>query len=311
MATSRPVQTLTGLVVIVGFTAASVGAQVIRERSYVLPAPASDALYLTSERAVGRMSLGFRALNADLYWIRTLQYYGGIQRAHREGRRSAEPGPEYESLYPFLDLVTSLDPRFNIAYRFGAIFLSEAPPAGPGRPDLAIRLLNKGLAARPDKWEYMQDIGFVHYWWNHDYEAAAAAFRKASDMPGAPWWLRSLAATTLAQGGNRRSSRIMWTTILQSAEIDWLRSNAVRSLRQLDALDTIDRLQAAIDGARDRGIVATDWASLVKAGVVSAIPIDPAGTPYDLTTDGRVVVAQHSPLFPLPKEPPRSSRSGS
>ena len=34
-------------------------------------------------------------------------------------------------------MATGLDPYFNIAYRFGAIFLSESKPDGPGRPDLA------------------------------------------------------------------------------------------------------------------------------------------------------------------------------
>ena len=49
----------------------------------------------------------------------------------------------------------------------------------------------------------MQDIGFVHYWWHHDYQAAADGSARASEVPGAPWWLRSLAATTLAEGGDR------------------------------------------------------------------------------------------------------------
>ena len=53
------------------------------------------------------------------------------------------------------------------------MFLAEPYPGGPGRPDLAIALLEKGLRERPDKWEYMQDIGFVHYWYDHDYRAAA------------------------------------------------------------------------------------------------------------------------------------------
>ena len=87
---------------------------------------------------------------------------------------------DYTLLYPLLDLTTTLDPHFNIAYRFGSIFLAEAYPGGAGRPDLAIALLEKGLRARPDKWEYMQDIGFVHYWWRHDYQAAAAWFDAAS-----------------------------------------------------------------------------------------------------------------------------------
>jgi tetratricopeptide (TPR) repeat protein len=285
--------------------AAGIAAQRVRDGAYALQEAPQDALYLTSDKAVDRLSLGFRALNADLYWIRALQYYGGIQRAHREGRRSPEPGPEYGSLFPFLDLATSLDPHFGIAYRFGAIFLSEPSPAGPGRTDLAIRLLNKGLAARPDKWEYMQDIGFVHYWWNHDYRAAAEAFQKASEIPGAPWWLRSLAATTLAQGGDRRSSRMMWTVLAQTAEIDWLRNSAARSLMQLDALDAIDSLQKMVAQFRDRAAPPLTWQNLAGAGApLRSVPVDPTGVAYQLTPDGRVVLGAGSTLAPLPKEPP-------
>ena len=57
---------------------------------------------------------------------------------------------DYALLYPLLDITTTLDPLFNIAYRFGAIFLAEAYPAGAGRPDLAIALLEKGIA-RPTR----------------------------------------------------------------------------------------------------------------------------------------------------------------
>jgi len=92
----------------------------------------------------------------------------------------------------------------------------------------------------------MEDIGFVHYWFRHDFGAAAQWFKKAGDVPGAPWWLRSMAATTLAQGGDRRSSRQMWTAIRESAEVDWLRQDAERRLIQLRALDDIDALQARV-----------------------------------------------------------------
>jgi tetratricopeptide (TPR) repeat protein len=305
---SRAQQMVGGVVLIVALMTTAIALQRLRDRVYTLATPSQRALSLTSDRAIGRMSLGFRALNADLYWIRALQYYGGIQQAHREGRRSPEPGPEYSDLFPFLDLATSLDPQFNIAYRFGAIFLSEPAPAGPGRTDLAIRLLNKGLAARPDKWEYMQDIGFVHYWWNHDYRAAAAAFQKASEIPNAPWWLRSLAASTLAQGGDRRSSRIMWTVLAQSAGNDWLRNSAVRSLQQLDALDAIDTLERLVAQYRDRAVTPLTWQNLARAGAaLRGVPTDPSGTPFELTPDGRVHLGSTSPLYPLPKEPPRAA----
>jgi hypothetical protein len=214
---------------------------------------------------------------------------------------------EFTLLYPLLDITTALDPRFNIAYRFGAVFLAEPYPGGPGRPDLAIALLEKGLRERPDKWEYMEDIGFVHYWYVHDFGAAARWFARASEVPGAPWWLRSLAATTLAAGGDRRSSRVMWEAIRQSAEIEWLRQDADRRLAQLRALDEMDQLQGVIDAFVQRtGRLPSGWAELVRARVLRGVPLDPAKTPYETSAEGRVRLSTASKLWPLPEEPQRS-----
>jgi len=291
--------------------AAAAQLQAWRERWYPPANVEADAVYLSSGTAVRRLTGAYNAVAADAYWVRAIQYFGAARRRLAAQRRSAEPPPTqtatpnaYADLYPLLDITTSLDPRFNIAYRFGAVFLAEPYPGGPGRPDLAIKLLEKGLAERPDKWEYMQDIGFVHYWYRHDYKAAAGWFRQAADVPAAPWWLRSLAATTLAQGGDRASSRLMWQAIRETAENDWLRRDAERRLAQLKALDDIDALQKQVDALAARaGAQFTDWAALVRAGVFPRIPTDPTRTPYELTSGGRVRLSSSSPLWPLPDEP--------
>src|SRR6476660_2191398 len=195
-------------------TAASL--QAVREVRYPLPPVTAESLYLTSGKTARRLAVGYTALAADLYWIRAIQYFGGRRMLfeHPAGPHPAAASEkDFELLYPLLDVTTSLDPRFNIAYRFGSIFLAEAPPGGAGRADLAIALLEKGLRERPDKWEYMQDIGFVHYWWRGDYQAAADCFARAAEIEGAPWWLKSLAATTLIEGGDRRTSRTMWEAL--------------------------------------------------------------------------------------------------
>src|ERR1051325_3140808 len=136
----------------------------LRESRYPLRVLDEESLYITSGTSARRLSLGFNALAADLYWIRAIQYYGGLKlRSAGIAANGATSGvrepPDYKLLYPLLDLTTSLDPQFSIAYRFGAIFLAEPVPRGAGRPDLAIALLEKGLKARPAKWEYKQDIG--------------------------------------------------------------------------------------------------------------------------------------------------------
>jgi hypothetical protein len=245
-----------------------------------------------------------------MYWVRAIQYYGGTKRrlaaeaqSHDATVGPAAAGDQYRQLYPMLDVTTSLDPRFNIAYRFGAVFLAEPYPAGPGRPDLAIKLLQKGLRERPDKWEYMQDIGFVHYWYRHDFRAAADWFAKAAGAPGAPWWMKSMAATTLARGGDRKSSRAMWQAIRDSADIDWLRDDAERRLAQLRALDDIDALQPLVDEyRREHGSVPADWIAIARARRWRGVPVDPTGVPYEIH-DGRVALSKRSSLWPLPEEP--------
>jgi len=117
-------------------------------------------------------------------------------------------------------------------------------------------------------------------------------------------WLKPLAATTLAQGGDRRSSRQMWTALRQSAENDWLKREAERRLAQLLALDEIDRLQQAVEAVAQRaGQHPTDWPPLIRAGVIPGVPLDPAGKPYEIGSDGQVRLSRTSPLWPPPEEP--------
>ena len=211
------------------------------------PAPKVDApglLYVRSPAMIKRTVLDYDAIAADLYWIRALQHFGEERLSPPEHRRT------YALLYPLLDLTTTLDPYFSIAYRFGAIYLGEAYPGGPGRPDLAIALLKKGLAAQPDKWQYMMDLGFIYYWHLRDYVSASAVFRQAATLPAAPAWLRPLAAVTLAEGGQREASRTLWKELAQ-AEEPWLRDAAGLRLAQLDAMDVIASFQPAVQAYRD------------------------------------------------------------
>jgi tetratricopeptide (TPR) repeat protein len=272
--------------------ALSVWLQAARDR---VPLAQSDevTIYL-SQRAAGRVVFVHRSLAADLYWIRALQFFGGQTRTAKARQTepfapppmlAAERTVSFDLLYPMLDIATTLDPRFNIAYRFGAIFLSEAYPAGPGRPDQAVALLEKGLKASPERWQYWQDIGFVYYWNVHDYGKASEAFRRGADLAGAPWWMRSLAATMLVKGGDRNTSRLLWRQLYETANNEYARVAALNKLSQLKAIEDIEQLQAALD-----------------RGVLRGLPRDPAGFPY-IINNGRVDLSRDSTLFPLPIEP--------
>ena len=277
--------------------ALSIAVQVVRDRGWQPYEPTTPVLWFQSGPLLKRVALGFDSLLADVYWIRAVVYYGGKRKAGEQNRN-------FELLDPMLTFVTTLDPDFKVAYRFGAIFLTEAYPSGPGRPDRAIALLERGLAANPGAWEYMHDIGFVHYWWLHDYKAAAEWFGRAGQLPGAPTWLPSLAATTLAQGGDRQSSRTLWRQLLQTGEGDWFRRSAQLRLMQLDAMDVLDVLNQASQRFQARvGRPPRTARELIQEAGLRNIPVDPSGVPFFMDGNGRIDVAKTSTLWPLPAEP--------
>jgi len=285
--------------VLVALFAAVIGLQLLQAREQPLGLPAgvsTNLLYVRSPEFLRRASLSFHALVSDIYWIRTVQHYGRT-------KLSTDEHKQYDILYPLLDLTTSLDPYFDVAYKFGAIFLAEEYPAGAGRPDQAIAILRKGLQYQPDKWQLAQEVGFVYYWWLADYDNAATWFNRAADMTKAPTWLRPLAAVTLAQGGARATSRTLWGEIANNADADaWLKSQATWRLNQLDAMDGIDLMERLVQQYRARaGVLPATWADLIRAGLLRGIPADPEGTPLRLdAATGRVSLDPRSKLNPLP-----------
>ena len=277
--------------------AGSVALQAARDQRYAAAADEARLMYLQSPAVADLLALQYDALAADVYWIRAVLHYGGD--------RITDPGTgRYELLAPLLDLTTSLDPLFQIAYRFGAVFLAEPPPGGPGRLDLSERLLRKGMAASPERWQYPHDLGFLYYWQAQDHRVAAEWFQRAASLPGAPAWLSPLAAGMLARGGDRAASRELLKRIMDGAEHEWLRQTAVRWMRQLDALDQMDQLDAMLGRYRlQSGTPPASWDDLIRARWIPGIPLDPAGYPYVLnTTWSTTRLSPASPLNPLPEE---------
>lgn len=272
----------------------AIGTQTAVDGAFDRFSPQDEVRWVRSPEVMRRLSLGFDALAADFYWIRTVQYFGDTKLSKSEKK-------DYSFLYPLLDITTTLDPYFNIAYRFGAILLSEGYPNGPGRPDDAIALLKKGIRESPNKWEYYLDAGFVEYWWRRDTRAAADWFLSGSKLPTAPNWLEPLAASVLAEGGDQVAARVLWTQLAQSAEQEWLRRTARTRLQQLDAEAVIDQLQPVVNSFYDKANrFPTGWEEVIRAGLVRGIPLDPTGIPYTLDpVSGAIDVAKDSTLFPL------------
>jgi len=250
-----------------------------------------EVLYLWSGENVKRLVPGFENIAADVYWLRTVQYFGGQRRFARDKR--------FDLLRPLIEITTTLDPRFEIAYRYGAIFLSEPPPIGAGRPREGIEVLERGAQALPGSWRLRQDLGFFHFLFLNDPAAAAKVLTEASKIPGAAFWLRTLAADLLAKGGDRASSRQMWRQMFEQAEEGIIRENARVRLRILDSLDTRDRLAAAVaeferrEGRRPARLEELQAARLWKGPLEDAAGVRFG---YDAAT-GRVFIPDTSPMW--------------
>lgn len=208
--------------VTIGIAAATLSA---RDRMYPRTVADTRELYVTSGDTIGRLALGFDAVLADVYWIRAVQHYA-------RDRRSRAYTDRYALLHPLVDITTTLDPTFATAFEFGALFLAEPLPNGADRLDLGIELLEKGLRAEPTRWQYAQALGFLHYWHSGDKQEAGRQFERAAAIPGAPIWLKPLAANMFIEGGDRATARVVLQGLAQS-EQRWIRELAERKLREL------------------------------------------------------------------------------
>ena len=248
-----------------------------------------DQLALRSPRVMQAVSLEYAPLMAAIYWTRAVQYFGEKHRLHQAN---------LDLLWPLLDITTTLDPHLMPAYRFGSMFLSDRPPRGEGRPDLAVKLLERGIQANPDEWRLYQDLGNVYYFDAKNYVKASEAFAEGSKNPQAMIWMKIMAAKIAAEGESPETSYFLWQQVYQSTKDPDVRKNAEEHIKlvkvELD-LKEINRLADAFEQQAKRR--ATRMNDLVQAGLLKGLPSDPAGYPYVLGEDGQAKLNPNSPLL--------------
>lgn len=208
-----------------------------------------DALYLTSGETIKKMSLGLDGLAADVYWIRTIQYFGRkLLDSGKPLSSRATKGVDMPLLAPLLNIVVTLDPQHLAAYRFGAIFLPERDL------DAAIALLERGIRENPNEWRLYQDIAYI-YWQQGKqlpeaeqaafYEKAAEYYDQGSRLPGARWWMADMAGLMKIKGQDREVARAIYRSYSESDD-EHIRSQADARMKQLDSLDQRDALNSML-----------------------------------------------------------------
>jgi len=234
-----------------------------------------DLLYFSSPSMVRSLALGYDSLLADLYWMRTIQYYGRRDKADRRPVR-------YRNLAALLDITTTLDPDLIDAYRAGSIFLSEPEPIGAGQPGEAIRLLDKGIASHPDEWQLRFDKGMICFWFLKDFRKAGTVWLEAGRLPAAPFWMPSLAAMGLSKGGEVDAAIALWQAQYRESGRADVRSNAKNHLDSFQVAQDLWTLEFLAGQYREaKGALPASLNDLVRAGFARRVPADPSGVSYD------------------------------
>jgi len=241
-----------------------------------------EVLYISSPKALKKMSLGYDGLLAEIYWTRAVQYFGS---KHHEGSH------HFDLLAPLLEITTTLDPHLLVAYEYGANFLAPKPPSGGGMPERAIELEEYGIRNNPDEWRLYYNEGFIHYMDLKDYAGAADAFARGSRVPNAHPYLKVLAGSMAQHAGDLHMARLLWNTTYQTTQDKSVRANAAAHLRALQVDEDVTNLEALTGRYQQQtGRFPSSFSELQAAGLLRGTPVDPLGHTYKLMPDGRVEV---------------------
>jgi hypothetical protein len=248
-----------------------------------------DDVLLSSAKLWKMMSLEYAPLMADFYWTRVVQFYGN---KHVRGDANLE------QLWPLLDITTTLDPNLVVAYRFGAVFLSQRAPTGAGRPDLAVQLVQRGIKANPDYWRLYEDLGFIYYFDFKDYKRASEAFLEGSKNPHALIWMKVMAAKIAAEGESYETSMFLWNDIYRTTTDPQVKKNAEAHMQLLKVKEDCKQLDLLADEYEKRfGRRPKRVSELVQAEMLRGAPTDPLGYAYVFDEDGKAALNLNSPLL--------------
>jgi hypothetical protein len=242
-----------------------------------------ENLYVTGN-AASHLSLAFKGLVADWYWMRSLQYVGDKILSVPENVQLDNLGQlNLKLLAPLLDIATTLDPQFLEPYEYAAVVLPAVDV------QQAIRITKKGIDANPSAWVLYHQLGYI-YWQQRDFPAASDAYGRGAMIPGAPQWMEAMKARMAAEGGSRTTAREIYTRMIQESADEKVKDMARLRLLQIDSFEQREVLQKLLKAFQQKfGRCPASWKELTP--VFRAIhfsiddagnPLDPGGTPYVL-----------------------------
>lgn len=186
--------------------------------------------YLPDGKVLSFLLKDFSALASDIYWIKTVLYFGRnnfdedypfqIPEFFSKGKKSLKPvdwetkSRRLKLLKPLLDLVVTLDPHFYYPYLFGGLFLSMKA----GKFEESIDILRRGEKVFPQDWRFPLWIGFNYFFYLGDTKSALYEFLKSAGMEGCPGYVMNLATGVAKKSGKKELAVVFLEGARESAQ---------------------------------------------------------------------------------------------
>ncbi len=219
----------------------------------------------------------FHGLVADILLLKSFTWVG-----MKIGKDSALSSDEWLALYKILDRITDLDARFWDPYLFAEMMLTWQA----GMMEKANILLQKAAHATPDDYRPLYFLGFNEFYFRKDAASAAPYLREAALKPGAPAFLKGLAARFSLYGNETLAGIIFLKSLIRQTTDE----KTKRYLgKRLEALELIHELENSVNDYKSKfGYLPSKLEDVVKAGILNNIPVDPYGGEFRLLKNGRV-----------------------
>ncbi|MEW5806008.1 MAG: hypothetical protein AB1756_01440 [Acidobacteriota bacterium] len=224
-------------------------------------------LYLPSGKYLRITSMGFSCLMADFIYLWSIQFYSNYEIKDR-----------YRYLeHIYSKIIPDLDPHYLDPFLIGALIMA----AETRDTEMALRLLDQGIALNPDRWILAYDAG-MYCFQMKDFSRAAYYFEKAMKAPDVHPSIKRMYAGMFERMGNRETAYGYWLEIYRTShEDEYARNIAWMHVHDLKIEIDLAKINEAIGQFQSKhGRRPARLGDLVTAGFLPEIPLDPNGKEY-------------------------------
>ena len=248
------------------------------------PAHTGDVAFVPEPRLAELAAFGFDALLGDYYWLQAVQIVG----------RDEGPAGRSDHLGRLVDVVTTLDPWVDHAYRFAAVWMTD--------DEAAVRhanaILERGIAHHPDEWRNRFHLGFNHFFYLGENTQAADALAPAVGLPGAPRYLGRLAARLRSEGsgGELESAAAFLHELRRQTPDPYAAAEYEKALDEIEAerrARQLDLARAEFNRRQGHDIEHVEDLVRVSPPVLHALPKEPHGFEWTLDPENRRIVSSY------------------